>query len=802
MSNESYRLWETTPAAQFAEAHLLGNGRLGAAVFGTAPDESIVINEDTLWSGSESSHVNKNARMLLPEAKRLIFEHKFVEANRLVNERMLGIWMQSYQPLGTLYVSTHAGGHPGSEYLRRAGGISRDSYRRTLDLDTAIETIEYREDGRWFRREYFVSAPAQVLAVRFSVDSGVMNCCLAMNSLLRHTVSVAGETLLVAGRAPDHVEPSFSSAQPSVVYLPDDVSKSIRFAAVVRVVETDGVVTAGVDRLSVDGARSIVFLLAAHTNYSGYLGARDTDTAAVAAKCRNTIAAAGASSWEKIREQHVDEHGKRFRRVGIEIGPAVPEGRSTSERMALQADTEDPSFAALALQYTRYLIIAGSRPGTQAANLQGIWNHLVQPAWSSNYTTNINVQMNYWGAEVLNLSECHGPMLDLVAESAESGRKTAADWYGLDGWVVHHNIDLWRSTWPSAGFACWAWWPMAAGWLCRHLWQHFEYGGDMKYLAEFAYPLMEDAARFLLSSLVEDEEGYLSTAPSTSPENSFFPDEGGQSPNDVTTSVSKSSTMDLSIIRELFENCGRAAELLGVRSDFHDRLDRAIKRLYPFKVGGSGQLQEWCFEFRESNPGMGHVSHMYGLYPGNLFTPRRNPELYEACRKSMLRRYTHGAFGGGWPASWAISLFARLKEQEICGLIAKGIYKGLGTNFMTTGSLQMDCVFGLGAGIAEMLIQSHDGRIELLPALPPSWSEGRVSGLVAVGGFEVSIRWEAGRLVEGDVRSLRGGVCRLSAHGLRGIRRGEKQINVRSSEDGTFEFTTEPGVVYKLDMER
>ncbi|HUU30711.1 MAG TPA: glycoside hydrolase family 95 protein, partial [Phycisphaerae bacterium] len=503
MSFASYRLWETAPAERFADAHLLGNGRLGAAVFGTAPDEQIAINEDTLWSGSESRHVNQQARALLPEASRLIFDRKFGEANRLINERMLGIWMQSYQPLGTLHVSTYEGGHSGSEHLRRARGITRDEYRRTLDLDSAVETIEYREDGRRFLREYFVSAAAQVLAVRLSVDSGVMNCYLTIDSLLRHTVSVADDTLLLTGRAPDHVEPSFSSVQPSVVYLPDELSRSIRFAAAVRVVETDGAVTAAADRVAVDGASFIVFLLAAHTNYSGYLGPRNPDVAAVAAECRKTIAAAGASSWEKLRERHIEDHRRLFRRVGIEIGPVVTDGLPTSERMALQAGTaEDPSFAALALQYTRYLIIAASRPGTQAANLQGIWNPLARPPWSSNYTTNINLQMNYWGAEVLNLSECHGPMLDLVAESAKSGRETAADWYGLEGWVAHHNIDLWRSTWPTAGFACWAWWPMAAGWFCRHLWQHFQFGGDLDYLANFAYPLMEDAARFLLSSLV------------------------------------------------------------------------------------------------------------------------------------------------------------------------------------------------------------------------------------------------------------------------------------------------------------
>jgi alpha-L-fucosidase 2 len=356
---------------------------------------------------------------------------------------------------------------------------------------------------------------------------------------------------------------------------------------------------------------------------------------------------------------------------------------------------------------------------------------------------------------------------------------------------------------------------MAAGWLCQHLWRHFEFGGDREYLAGCAYPIMEDAAKFLLGFLVEDEEGYLSTAPSTSPENSFLVDKESvrqaellktmtpanqTATPDLTSPVAKSSTMDLTIIRELFEHCIRAAELLGVRSGFHDRLERALERLYPFKVGSYGQLQEWCFDFEENRPGMGHVSHMYGLYPGNLFTPHRNPGLHEACRKSMFRRHTHGAFQGGWPASWAVCLFARLKEAEVCGAIVKGMHEHRGASFMGA-HFQIDCIYGLGAGIAEMLVQSHDGRIELLPALPLSWPEGHVSGLRTVGGFEVSIRWEAGRLTGGTVKSGHGGPCRVAGPGLRGALRDGKPIRVTSAADGTVEFVAESGKEYELKVE-
>jgi alpha-L-fucosidase 2 len=439
------------------------------------------------------------------------------------------------------------------------------------------------------------------------------------------------------------------------------------------------------------------------------------------------------------------------------------------------------------MQYTRCLLIASSRPGTQAANLQGIWNDLVRPPWSSNYTTNINLEMNYWGAVVPGLSECHEPLFDLVAEAAESGRRTAREWYGLDGWVAHHNLDLWQKTTPCAGLPSWSWWPMAAGWLCQHLWRHVEYTGDTDFLSRRAHAIIEGAARFLLGLLVEDEKGYLSTAPSTSPENNFFFDEvsaleadllQAMSPenrmalHDRTGAVSKSSTMDLTIIREAFEHCFRGAERLGCRSGIHEEMERALERLYPFKVGRHGQLQEWCFDFAECTPGMGHVSHMYGLYPGDLFTPYRNPELYEACRRSVFRRLAHEAFTGEWPAAWSVALLARLKEAEAAALVMKGSFRKLGANLMTDQHLQLDYAFGLGAAVAEMLLQSHDDRIELLPALPGSWSEGRVAGLRARGGFEVSFAWKHGSPTRCQVRTPPRGaaVCpwrgSLAGHGV------------------------------------
>ncbi|MCX7030997.1 MAG: glycoside hydrolase family 95 protein [Spirochaetes bacterium] len=797
---DSLLLWESAPAERLVDAHLLGNGRLGAAVFGALPDERIVINEDTLWSGSESFLLNPDTRALLPEARRLVFERKFAEAHRLVAERMLGGWGQAYEPLGTLHVVVGLEPRAGSEFLRRMRREPPQGYRRSLDLDSAVATVEYREGGRNFRRECFVSAPDQVVALRLSVDSGTMDLAVILESELRHAVSTQVSTLLLSGRAPDWSEPDYSSARPFIVYLPEEDSASIRFAASVRVVETDGRLTSTPDRLLITGARHALVLLAAHTNYEGYGKERSRDVGRVVSRCLRTLDGAGSPAWDQLRERHLADHRAFFRRVDISIGPSTTSVLPTSRRLAFQAGAslEDPSFAALALQYTRYLLIASSRPGTQAANLQGIWNDRVRPPWSSNLTTNINVEMNYWGAEVLGLPECHEPLFDMVAEAAESGKHTAREWYGLDGWVAHHNIDLWRKTTPCAGLPSWSWWPMAAGWLCQHLWRHVEYTGDTEFLARRAYPLIEEAARFFLGLLVEDEEGYLSTAPSTSPENNFFVDqqaaleadfllamspENRMAVHQRTSAVAKSSTMDLSIIREVFEHCLRGADMLGRRGELHQRIERSLERLYPFKVGRHGQLQEWCFDFAECMPGMGHVSHMYGLFPGELFTPQRNPDLYEACRKSMFRRFAHGAFKWGWPAAWSVSLFARLKERAQAGQMVRESCRSLGANLMTEQHLQLDCAFGLGAGIAEMLLQSHDGSIELLPAVPGSWAEGRVGGLRARGGFEVSFQWRLGTVTRCEVRSTLGGPCRIHGPGLRSV-----------------ELSSDPGKIYQVPV--
>ena len=808
-------LKEKAPATRFADAHLLGNGRLGASVFGTVPDERILINDDTFWSGSESRHENPLAREKFGEARELVFQRKYREAADLIEGKMLGTWNQSYQPVGRLQISMSSGDVETSDHLWRRQGIDCDNYTRCLDLRNALERIDYDFRGQHVTQECFVSNPSQLILVRLSAASKELNFCLSFESEIRFDVAVDSGGLRITGRAPDHVEPNYSQQKPSVMYLPDSESNSIRFAALVEVLDTDGDIRADRQRLCVSGASTAVIAVAVRTNYSGYKQSRDKNTAPLLKRCRSDIDAAADKSYENLKADHIVDYKSLFDRVSLEIEPSVTSNLPTSERMELQTGkVEDPSLLALALQYSRYLLISSSRPGTQAANLQGIWNPLVRPPWSSNYTTNINVQMNYWPAESLNLSECHGPMLDLIEEIADSGKWTAEEYYGLGGWACNHNSDLWRSTIPVGGLASWAYWPVAGGWLCQHLWNHYAYTGDRDFLENRAYPIMMGSAKFLLEFLVEDDEGYLSTAPSISPENNFFINDiedidekvflGVSARNrmvdkrNATTPVCKSSTMDMTIIRELFEHCLLSADILDKNDDLLAGMEKALEKLYPFKIGRHGQLQEWNEDFAECTPGMGHVSHMYGLYPGDMFSRTRKPELYEACRKSMMRRLNHGGHRSHWPGAWAMSLFARLKESFICGSIAESVFADLGANMMTAGSFQLDCIFGIGAGVAEMLVQGHNGFIELLPALPPSWASGRFTGFRLRDGFEVSCVWKDRKIVSADITSLMGGPCRIEASGANGISLEGKELSATQAEANVIEFDSEPGKTYSL----
>lgn len=777
-----YKLFEIEPAKIFEDAHLLGNGSLGASVYGGVPCEQILINCDTLWSGQEKSKINEGTREHLELARTLMLEDRLKEANNLINDEMLGYWSEAYQPLGSLYITL---GH--TEDLRSMKQTRTllnespyESYSRILSLDEAVERIEYEQKGVHYTREFFVSHEESVVAVKLTAKGGPLEFSMGMDSPLRHEAHILGDTVAVTGRAPDRVECYLATYSPKVVYMKDEQSDAVRFAAAARVINTDGKLYHDEFRLFVSGATYAVILLSADTNYAGYKLRRDRNVLKVLEKCINTVHQAATKTYDMLQQAHISDYQKLYGRFSLDLGDAITEALPTSQRLKISSSIDDPSIPALAVQYSRYLLIAFSRPGSQAGNLQGIWNPEIRPPWACNYTTNINVQMNYWGAEQLALSECHLPLSDLVRELADSGREAAKELYNMHGWVAHHNTDLWRMATLAGEDAAWAWWAFGGIWLCQHLWQHYEFTRDLDYLLDTVYPVIKGAVEFVLDFVIADRDGTLVTAPSTSPENKFFLPGGSikealasvsawnrfSSNQNNICAVCKASTMDLAMIREVLGNFKKASELLKMENEFDEKINETLAMLKPFQIGRHGQLQEWDEDFEECTPGMGHVSHLYSVYPAAVINATETPELFDAAHKSLIRRSQHGGMKQHWPGSWGICLYARFRDGVICNQINSSIGDGLSANLLTKNSWQMDCIMGWGAGVAEMLLQSQEGFLSLLPALAPSWMKGSVKGICARGGFTIDLEWEQGRLSRATISSQKGGRCMVRYNNL------------------------------------
>ncbi len=743
-------LWYPEPAAKWTEALPVGNGRLGAMLFGTLENERVQLNEDTLWSGMPRDWNNPEAKKYLPEVRRLILEQKDYLAGGELCKKMQGPYNQSYLPLGDLRLKFDG-----------AGGATE--YRRELNLDSALASVSYRANGVRYTRELFASAPDQVLVLRLACDApGRLSFTLMLDSLLRFTVEADGSNgLALLGKAPSHVDPNYLKTANPVIY-DEAEGHGMRFEARLRVVTTGGNVSTARDSLHVEGADSAVILLAAATGYHGYAQAPDLSAAAISALCRKRLAAAAGKPYAALRQAHIADHQRLFRRVALDLGRTPAAELPTSQRILSFGEQPDPQLAALYFQYGRYLLIASSRPGTQPANLQGIWNDMVRPPWSSNWTVNINTQMNYWPAEVCNLSECHEPLFDLIAGLSRTGAKTVEVNYGLRGWTAHHNVDLWRHSAPvgaGSGDPRWANWALAGAWLCQHLWEHYAFTGDRKFLETRAWPLMRGAAEFCLGWLVPDKQGRLVTCPSASPENAFITADG------KTATISAASSMDLELIWDLFTRCIAATKALGVDGDFRLKLEGARGKLLPLQIGKHGQLQEWWEDFDEREPGHRHISHLFGLHPGNQITPRGTPELCRAARISLERRLRAGGGGTGWSRAWVINHWARFEDGELAhesvlALLKKSTSINL---FDMHPPFQMDGNFGGAAGIAEMLLQSHAGEISLLPALPKAWTDGHVRGLRARGNVEVDIEWRAGKAAGAKLRPGANGEFKLRA---------------------------------------
>ena len=779
-------LWYRTPASKWDEALPVGNGRLGAMVFGRYGEERIQLNEETYWSGGPYNTVVKGGYRVLPQIQKLVFDGKYLEAHNLFGRNLMGypVEQQKYQSLGNLH-------------LFFAHQEKATNYKRWLDLTTAITGVVYTANDITYKREVFSSVPHQVIVVRLTASKpgsisftanlrGVRNQAHSNYATDYFRMDPAGsDGLSLAGKSADYM----------------GVEGKLKYEARIKVVPEGGSVHTTNTDLVVENADAVTIYFAASTNFINYLDVSGDQHAKVEAQLRNLE----GKTYEVIKAASIADYQKLYARVSLTLPVVENSFLPTNDRIERIQTSSDPSLSALSYGFGRYLMISSSRPGTQPANLQGIWNDDMNPSWDSKYTTNINTEMNYWPVESSNLSECAEPLIRLIREVSDQGAEVAREHYGAKGWVLHQNTDLWRVAAPMDG-PTWGTFTTGGAWLCTSLWEHFQYTRDMASLVE-AYPLMEGSVQFFMDFLVDHPNGkWLVTNPSTSPEN--FPDGGGNKPyfDEVTagfregTTICAGSSIDMQILYDLFGYFVEASEILKKESPFIQKVKEARGKLVPPQIGSDGSLQEWAEDWKSLEKNHRHFSHMYGLYPGKVLFEKKTPALVVAYKKVLEER---GDGSTGFSRAWKMALWARLEDGNRANKIFKGYLKEQSCIqlFALCGkALQVDGTFGVTAAITEMLMQSHEGFIRLLPALPDEWDSGGFKGVCARGAFELDFQWKSKKPVSIKMLSKGGQVCRIV--GIASVRSNGKAVTLRKLKDGVIEFNTVSGQQYLLNPEK